>query len=392
MRVIGTTGHVDHGKSTLIAALTGTHPDRLREEQAREMTIELGFGWMTLPGGEEIGIVDVPGHRDFIENMLSGIGGIDAALLVIAADEGVMPQTREHLAILDLLQIPAGLIVLTKTDLTPDPAWLDLVETDIRAAVGDTVMRDAPIVRVSAKNRTGLNSLISNLESLLQKGPTRLDLNRPRLPGWLAWIEIRGLRLRTQPRTEQDRPAEQREACTGVVDGEHVERLPHRRQPEAAAGDEHEPYRRAEGPRHGSSGDRTHEEQRAGRRERHGQERVEREPRDHLPLPRGELEVAGHEEAHGPGGQEPDPEDEPQDPAQPETRRSPLRHALHLRSNPPRSSKGSHTFGRRFDRGPGAPADRGYTGTVPLPDPRPGPGPSIPSPDPSTGPRAKEGR
>src|SRR5512147_2501689 len=182
MRVIGTAGHVDHGKSTLIAALTGTHPDRLKEEQAREMTIELGFGWLTLPNGEEIGIVDVPGHRDFIENMLAGIGGIDAALLVIAADEGVMPQTTEHLAILDLLQIPAGIIVLTKIDLAPDSAWLDLVETDIRAAVSGTVMQEAPIVRVSARTRAGLDSLLSALESLLQQKPARLDLSRSRLP------------------------------------------------------------------------------------------------------------------------------------------------------------------------------------------------------------------
>ncbi|MDP1713861.1 MAG: selenocysteine-specific translation elongation factor [Anaerolineales bacterium] len=182
MRVIGTAGHVDHGKSTLIEALTGTHPDRLKEEQAREMTIELGFGWLTLPNGEEVGIVDVPGHRDFIENMLSGISGIDAALLVVAANEGVMPQTKEHLEILDLLQIPAGLIVLTKTDLASDPGWLDLLEKDIHLAVSNTVLKDAQIVRVSAKNKTGLKELISSLEKLLQDKPARLDLNRPRLP------------------------------------------------------------------------------------------------------------------------------------------------------------------------------------------------------------------
>jgi len=182
MRVIGTAGHVDHGKSTLIEALTGTHPDRLKEEKAREMTIELGFGWLNLPNGEEIGIVDVPGHRDFIENMLSGVGGIDAVLLVIAADEGIMPQTKEHLAILDLLQIPAGLIVLTKTDLASDSSWLDLVEADIRFAVSGTVLKDAPILRVSARTGTGLKELTHALEKILQEKPARPDLNRPRLP------------------------------------------------------------------------------------------------------------------------------------------------------------------------------------------------------------------
>ncbi len=182
MRVIGTAGHVDHGKSTLIAALTGTHPDRLKEEQAREMTIELGFGWLTMPNGEEVGIVDVPGHRDFIENMLSGIGGIDAALLVIAADEGVMPQTKEHLAILDLLQIPAGIIVLTKIDLASDSTWLDLLEIDIRSAVSATVLKDSPIVRVSSKTKTGLETLLNSLSKILEEKPARLDINRPRLP------------------------------------------------------------------------------------------------------------------------------------------------------------------------------------------------------------------
>ncbi len=182
MRVIGTAGHVDHGKSTLIAALTGIHPDRLKEEQEREMTIELGFGWLTLPDGEEIGIVDVPGHRDFIENMLAGVGGIDAALLIVAADEGVMPQTKEHLAILDLLQIPAGIIVLTKIDLISDPEWLELIESDIREALIGTVMQSAPLVRVSAKTHTGLDQLLVTLSKVLQQKPPRPDLGRPRLP------------------------------------------------------------------------------------------------------------------------------------------------------------------------------------------------------------------
>jgi selenocysteine-specific elongation factor len=182
MRVIGTAGHVDHGKSTLIASLTGTHPDRLKEEREREMTIDLGFAWLTLPGGEEIGIIDVPGHRDFIENMLSGIGAIDAALLIIAADEGVMPQTREHLAILDLLQIHKGIIVLTKIDLINDPDWIDLIENDIRSVLKGTTLQDAPTVRVSAKSGLGLDVLLSTLEGLLSDTPVRSDLGRPRLP------------------------------------------------------------------------------------------------------------------------------------------------------------------------------------------------------------------
>src|SRR5512136_2556238 len=126
MRVIGTAGHVDHGKSALVEALTGIHPDRLKEEREREMTIDLGFAWLTLPDGETVGVVDVPGHRDFIENMLAGVGGIDAVVFVVAADEGVMPQTREHLAILDLLQIEGGVIALTKTCLVERPKRPDL--------------------------------------------------------------------------------------------------------------------------------------------------------------------------------------------------------------------------------------------------------------------------
>ena len=182
MRVIGTAGHVDHGKSTLIEALTGIHPDRLKEEREREMTIDLGFAWLELPGGEPVGIVDVPGHRDFIENMLAGIGGIDAALFVVAADEGVMPQTREHLAILDILQINGGIIVLTKIDMVSDGEWLDLVEEDVRRVVAGTILQDAPIMRVSAKNNLGLSELLVTLEEVLEEKPPRQDLGRPRLP------------------------------------------------------------------------------------------------------------------------------------------------------------------------------------------------------------------
>ncbi|NLH09642.1 MAG: selenocysteine-specific translation elongation factor [Chloroflexi bacterium] len=180
--VIGTAGHVDHGKSTLVQAMTGIDPDRLAEEKQREMTIDLGFAWLTLPSGRTVGIVDVPGHRDFIENMLAGVGGIDLALLVIAADEGVMPQTREHLAILDLLGVTNAVVALTKIDMVPDPEWLELVALDVSELLDQTALRDAPIVPVSARTGDGLPDLLTALDAALGKQPPRPDLGRPRLP------------------------------------------------------------------------------------------------------------------------------------------------------------------------------------------------------------------
>ena len=200
MRVIGTAGHVDHGKSTLVRALSGIDPDRLREEKARGMTIDLGFAWIDLPvlaehepsdtheavgivpAHETVGIVDVPGHIDFIKNMLAGVGGIDAAVLVIAADEGVMPQTREHLAILDLLGVPAGVVALTKVDLIDDPEWLDLVELDVAELLEETRLADAPVIRVSAVTGAGLDELRTALAATLGRLAPRRDRARPRLP------------------------------------------------------------------------------------------------------------------------------------------------------------------------------------------------------------------
>lgn len=181
MHVIGTAGHVDHGKSALIQALTHVHPDRLEEERERGLSIVLGFAWLDLPSGKEIGIVDVPGHRDFIENMLSGISAIDTVLFVVAADEGVMPQTREHLAILDLLEIPGGVVALTKIDLIDDPDWIDLVELDLRETLENTVLEKAPIVRVSAKTGEGVEELLQALDAALSARPPRPNLGRPRL-------------------------------------------------------------------------------------------------------------------------------------------------------------------------------------------------------------------
>ena len=198
MYVIGTAGHVDHGKSTLVHALTGIDPDRLREEKEREMTIDLGFAWLTLPPPQGtistpdpappapsemmVGVIDVPGHIDFIKNMLAGIGGIDAALLVVAADEGVMPQTREHLAILDLLQVPAGVVALTKIDAITEEGWLDLVEADLQDTLAGTCLAHAPIVPVSARTGAGLDTLKQTLADELAHVPARLDKNQPRLP------------------------------------------------------------------------------------------------------------------------------------------------------------------------------------------------------------------
>src|SRR5690606_33145914 len=153
---LGTAGHIDHGKTALVRALTGVDTDRLPEERRRGVTIDLGFARLDLPG-LRVGIVDVPGHERFVRNMLAGASGLDVALLVVAADDGVMPQTLEHLAILDLLDIRAGVIALTKTDLfEPGDEWLDLVEQDIRQRTSGTFLERAPIMRFSAHTGAGL--------------------------------------------------------------------------------------------------------------------------------------------------------------------------------------------------------------------------------------------
>src|SRR5712691_1076716 len=180
MSCIGTAGHVDHGKSTLVKALTGIDSDRLAEEKERGMTIDLGFAWLQLPGGREVSIVDVPGHESFIKNMLAGVGGIDAALLVIAADEGIMPQTREHLAILDLLRVPRGIVVLTKADLV-DAEWLELVREEVAEYLLPTTLAHAPIIPVSAYTGQGLPELLAHLEQMLNESQERQNITRQRL-------------------------------------------------------------------------------------------------------------------------------------------------------------------------------------------------------------------
>ena len=181
MYVIGTAGHVDHGKSTLVKALTSIDPDRLPEEKEREMTVDLGFAWMTLPSGREVSIVDVPGHERFIKNMLAGVGAIDLAMLIVAADESVMPQTREHLAILNILQITRGLVVVTKTDLV-DEELVELVKAEVEDTLQGTSFEGCPMVGVSAQTGEGLDELRELIDSILDSTEPRRDLGRPRLP------------------------------------------------------------------------------------------------------------------------------------------------------------------------------------------------------------------
>src|SRR5438309_4614547 len=180
MSCIGTAGHIDHGKSTLVKALTGIDPDRLAEERERGLTIDLGFAWWTLPSGREVGVVDVPGHERFIRNMLAGVGSIDAAMFVVAADEGWKPQSAEHLQILDFLEISGGVVALTKSD-TVDSEELELVREDIRERLRRTSLQDARIVAVSGPTGTGLDELREALDALIAVVPQAPDIGRPLL-------------------------------------------------------------------------------------------------------------------------------------------------------------------------------------------------------------------
>ena len=180
--IIGTAGHVDHGKTALIKAITGQETDRLVEEKKRGISIELGFAPFKLPSGRLAGVVDVPGHERFIHNMLAGIGGIDLVLLVVDVTEGVMPQTREHVEIMDLLKIARGLVVLTKTDLIEDEEWLDLIEEEVREALTDTFLSNAPFFRVSAHSGKGLAELVQAIDEVTAELPARDEKAPLRLP------------------------------------------------------------------------------------------------------------------------------------------------------------------------------------------------------------------
>ena len=180
--IIGTAGHIDHGKTTLIKALTGRNTDRWEEEQKRGITIDLGFTWFDLPGGDRAGIIDVPGHEKFINNMVAGVVGMDLVMLVIAADEGVMPQTREHMDILQLLGIEKSIIVLNKCDLV-DAEWLELVEEEVKKELAGTFLEHAPVVKVSAATGEGLSVLVETIEHMTRDEVVQKDITTiPRLP------------------------------------------------------------------------------------------------------------------------------------------------------------------------------------------------------------------
>ena len=179
--ILGTAGHIDHGKTSLIKAISGTDTDRLKEEKERGITIELGFASLDLPGGQLLGIVDVPGHEKFVKNMVAGATGIDIVVMVIAADEGVMPQTREHMEICTLLGIQHGLIVMTKTDMV-DEEWLELALEDIREFSQGTFLEDAPIMPVSSVTGDGIPELISAINEIAGSIPQRPPSSLFRLP------------------------------------------------------------------------------------------------------------------------------------------------------------------------------------------------------------------
>ncbi len=179
--ILGTAGHIDHGKTSLIRAITGTDTDRLKEEKKRGITIELGFASLSLPSGQHLGIVDVPGHEKFVKNMVAGATGIDIVAMVIAADEGVMPQTREHMEICTLLDIQHGLIVLTKIDMV-DEEWLELVTEDISEYMEGTFLEDAPILPVSSMTGQGMPELLNALDKLAGKIPEHPPSSLFRLP------------------------------------------------------------------------------------------------------------------------------------------------------------------------------------------------------------------
>ena len=180
--IIGTAGHIDHGKTTLIKALTGCNTDRWKEEQERGITIDLGFAFFDLPNGDRAGIVDVPGHEKFIHNMVAGVVGMDMVLLVIAADEGIMPQTKEHMDILHLLGIQKCIVVLNKMDLV-DPEWLELMEEEVRDQLQDTFLKDAPVVKVSSVTGEGLKELTDEIVKMETSEVQEKEIHTiPRLP------------------------------------------------------------------------------------------------------------------------------------------------------------------------------------------------------------------